>query len=290
MTSPTAHQFYMNCSGSGGSSSNPLGAILFGIEQIGRLFGRIADFFGGSSGWDLENMSPEAIDYVIRSQQAQADANMPSHMRAQRDAAMAQAAASAAVTPSVSQPPLRPGPGPGPLAGGGGGAPGGGDVSPFAQQVIAGVAQYNLESNFWKLAGTSVAVGTGLGAFEVAGGLGVAQLTTLSAGGPLIPPVARVLLSSEGSIRRAVAGINLANLSQSEAVHVIRRVTEISGRRVGGVVDVANGAKVVIGVREGVRQPLVFIGPDGMARFGSATVSFARDALGTPTVSDIVLP
>ncbi len=68
-------------------------------------------------------------------------------------------------------------PGTSPTGGSGsteGGRPGwgtaGGELNPLARDVIAGVNQWNLGSNLPKLFGIPVALGTGLGTFEIAGG------------------------------------------------------------------------------------------------------------------------
>ena len=101
-----------------------------------------------------------------------------------------------------------------------------------------------------------------------------------------------VVSASAGSIRQAVAGINQAGLGQSQAVQAIIRVTEVSGRQVSNVVDLAGGAKGVIGKVQGLGQPtpIVHIAANGTATFGSATVTFG-DAGGKVimTVTNVVL-
>ena len=94
------------------------------------------------------------------------------------------------------------------------------DLSPFAGEVFNGVAAYNLESNFCKIAGTAVVLGTGMGAAELAGCLGTAQLTTLSTGG-LTPGVlvstASLVLThgqtmSNGQLNRLVSYVSASGI------------------------------------------------------------------------------
>jgi hypothetical protein len=58
------------------------------------------------------------------------------------------------------------------------------------------------------------------------------------------------------------------------------------------VVDLAGGAKGVIGVVQGANQPVVHIAANGTAAFGRGTVSFGVDGSGKviTTITDLVLP
>ncbi len=104
--------------------------------------------------------------------------------------------------------------------------------------------------------------------------------------------VSKVVAGSGGSIRQAVTQINAARLGQSEAVQVVTRVTEGSGRQIGGIVDLAGGAKGVIGVVQGANQPVVHIAANGWTTFARGTVSFALDSSGkvVTRITDLVLP
>jgi hypothetical protein len=104
--------------------------------------------------------------------------------------------------------------------------------------------------------------------------------------------ITRVVNASGGSIKQAITAANQAGLNQSQAVQALTRVVEASGRSVGGVVDVAGGARVLTGVVQGAGQPIVHISASGTATFGSANVTFAIDAAGklVPRVTNIVLP
>jgi len=108
---------------------------------------------------------------------------------------------------------------------------------------------------------------------------------------PAPTAIDRVVVGAGGSIKQAVTGINAARLSQSQAVQVITRVTQGSGRRVGGVVDLPGGARAVAGVLPGPGQPIVHVGRNGTASFGSATVGFHLGTGGRviTTVTDVVL-
>jgi len=100
-----------------------------------------------------------------------------------------------------------------------------------------------------------------------------------------------VVVSAGGSIRQAVTAANSAGLSQAQAVQAITRVTQASGRSVGAVVN-QGGAKILTGVVLGAGQPIVSVGANGVARFGSATVNIGVGPGGkvVTTVSNIVIP
>ncbi len=71
-----------------------------------------------------------------------------------------------------------------------------------------------------------------------------------------------------------------------------KRVTEESGRRVGPIVQLADGAKVLTSVVPGAGRPIVHVAADGTAKFGSATLEIVFDAAGnfSMSVTNIVLP
>ena len=100
-----------------------------------------------------------------------------------------------------------------------------------------------------------------------------------------------VVAGSGGSIKQAIASANQAGLTQSQAVQALTRVVEASGRHVGAVVVVADGANVLTGVIQGAGQPIVHISASGTATFGSASVTFGVDAAGklVTTVTNILL-
>jgi RHS repeat-associated protein len=99
-------------------------------------------------------------------------------------------------------------------------------LSPFAQQVIAGVNQYNLDENFGKLATISVALGTGYGAVKVVGGVAVAQVSIAAA--PAAPQAQRIATGGAGVVRIGQIG----EASVRAAYNIGRRGTfEVAGRR-----------------------------------------------------------
>jgi len=104
--------------------------------------------------------------------------------------------------------------------------------------------------------------------------------------------VDQVVATGGASIKQGIAAANEAGLSQSEAIQALTRIVEASGRGVGGVAEVAGGAKVLTGVVGGAGQPIVHISATGTATFGSATVSLSADAVGNlvTRVTNIVLP
>lgn len=104
--------------------------------------------------------------------------------------------------------------------------------------------------------------------------------------------IERVVAAGGGSIKQVIAAANEAGLSQSQAVQAVTRAIQASGRSVGGVIDVADGAKVLTGIVPGAGKPIVHISAIGAATFGSANVTFAVDAAGNlvTRVTNIELP
>jgi RHS repeat-associated protein len=100
-----------------------------------------------------------------------------------------------------------------------------------------------------------------------------------------------IVSGSGGSIKTGIERINAAKLGQADAVSAITQVTEASGRRIGGVVEVG-GAKVVTSVRQGPGQPVVHVAADGTTSFAHADLAFSADDAGNivTTVTNLKLP
>jgi RHS repeat-associated protein len=113
-----------------------------------------------------------------------------------------------------------------------------------------------------------------------------------AAAGEETAAVERVVAAGGGSIKQVISAANQVGLNQSQAVQAITRAVEVSGRSVGGVVDVVGGAKVLTGVVPGAGKPIVHIAATGIATFGSASVDFTVDSAGNlvTRVTNIVLP
>jgi len=94
------------------------------------------------------------------------------------------------------------------------------------------------------------------------------------------------------SIRGAIGAINDAGLTQADAIKAITRITTESGRRIGPVVELPGGARGVLGVQQGLGQPIVHVSSSGVTKFGSADITFAVGPKGEfiATVTNLILP
>jgi len=101
-----------------------------------------------------------------------------------------------------------------------------------------------------------------------------------------------VVSASGGSMRKAVDQINAGGLSQADAIEAMVKVTEGSGRNIGGVVHVGGGGKVITSVRQGPGQPIIHVAEGGQTTFGSADLAFSVDEAGelVTTVTNLKLP
>lgn len=86
--------------------------------------------------------------------------------------------------------------------------------------------------------------------------------------------VEKVVAASGTSMHKAVAEINAARLSQTDAVEVMKRVVVAAGKNLG-MAETASGAKVLTGVVQGPNRPIVYIRGNGVATFGTADTSFS---------------
>ncbi len=98
--------------------------------------------------------------------------------------------------------------------------------------------------------------------------------------------VEQTVLEGGGSMNGAIAAANRLGLSQAEAIEAITTVTQNSGRAIGGVVEVANGGRVMLSARIGAAQPVIHVAADGVATLGRATIELEGLAL---KVTDLVL-
>jgi hypothetical protein len=100
-----------------------------------------------------------------------------------------------------------------------------------------------------------------------------------------------IVTGSGGSIKSGIERVNAAKLGQADAVTAITKVTEASGRNIGGVVDVGGG-KVITSVRAGPGQPVVHVAADGTTTFAHADLAFSADDAGNlvTTVTNLKLP
>jgi hypothetical protein len=76
-----------------------------------------------------------------------------------------------------------------------------------------------------------------------------------------------------GSVRSALPQLNAMHLSQEDAVQVVTRIFERSGRKVGDTVRMPNGDLVLTPPEPGVQRPVNVISPDGQVRFALADVN-----------------
>ena len=93
-------------------------------------------------------------------------------------------------------------------------------------------------------------------------------------------PVAQIVRQSGNSIKRAAQLINEADLSQGQAVEVIRSVLESDGRKLAARVAGPNGSVYLLGRFTGPNQPVMEVTAGGKARFGHGTVSFDENIEG----------
>src|SRR5690606_2574470 len=141
-----------------------------------------------------------------------------------------------------------------------------------------GTVAYNMyKGNDWK---QNVVRNTLIGgAVGLAGGAGYATatanpVTTLGLASAGAGSVNRVVSGAGRSIQAAIELGNKAGLTQSQAIQAVTKVLSNTGRATGGVVDAANGGRLILPAQAGMNQPIVHVAADGVAKMGSATVRF----------------
>ena len=105
--------------------------------------------------------------------------------------------------------------------------------------------------------------------------LGLRAAPAAATAGATIDAVQRVVEESGGSIQQAIQLGNSAGLTQGQSIQAIRTVLTNTGRGDGGLFAAGQGAQIILPRLGGPNAPIVQVGADGVAKFGTAAVRFS---------------